>query len=46
MGMWLRPAIQIDFHSYRPIPTDPDGKYIWIEIDSIEIEEIDNYHGK
>ena len=30
----------------RPIPTDPNGKYIWIEIDSIEIEEIENYHGK
>lgn len=30
----------------HPIPTDPNGKYIWIEIDSIEIEEIDNYHGK
>ena len=30
----------------RPIPTDANGKYIWIEIDSIEIEDIENYHGK
>jgi len=30
----------------RPIPTDPDGKYIWIEIKGVEIKEIENYHGK
>ncbi len=29
-----------------PIPTDEDGKYIWIEIKGIEIIEITNYHGK
>jgi len=28
----------------RPIPTDKDGKYIWIEIKSVEIIEIKNYH--
>lgn len=30
----------------RPIPTDEDGKYIWIEIKEVEITEIVNYHGK
>lgn len=30
----------------NPIPTDKDGKYIWLEIKGVEIEEIDNYHGK
>jgi toxin HigB-1 len=29
-----------------PIPTDPNGKYIWSEIKAITIIEIDNYHGK
>lgn len=29
-----------------PIPTSPDGKYIWIEIEGVEIQEIVNYHGK
>lgn len=29
-----------------PIPTDPNGKYIWIEIKGVEILEIINYHGK
>jgi proteic killer suppression protein len=28
----------------RPIPTDIDGKYIWLEISSVEIIEIENYH--
>ena len=28
----------------QPIPTDPDGKYIWIEITGVEIIEISNYH--
>jgi len=28
----------------RPIPTDDDGKYIWMEIIGVEIIEIDNYH--
>ena len=30
----------------KPIPTNPDGQYIWIEIKGVEILEIDNYHGK
>lgn len=30
----------------NPIPTDADGKYIWLEIRGIEIIEIVNYHGK
>lgn len=30
----------------KPIPTDKDGKYIWLEIKEIEIIEISNYHGK
>ncbi len=29
-----------------PIPTDDNGKYIWIEIKGVEIVEIINYHGK
>lgn len=29
-----------------PIPTDPDGKYLWIEIKGVELIEITNYHGK
>lgn len=29
-----------------PIPTDPDGKYIWVEILAVEITEIVDYHGK
>ena len=29
-----------------PIPTDVNGKYIWIEITGVEIIEITNYHGK
>lgn len=28
----------------RPIPTNESGQYIWIEIISIEIVEIINYH--
>ena len=28
----------------KPIPTDPDGKYIWFEIKGVEIIEIQNYH--
>jgi len=28
----------------KPIPTDPDGKYIWFEIKGVEIIEIINYH--
>jgi proteic killer suppression protein len=29
-----------------PIPTDPNGRYLWIEIKGVEIIEIVNYHGK
>ena len=29
-----------------PIPTDSSGRYIWIEITSVELIEITNYHGK
>jgi proteic killer suppression protein len=47
-GQW---ACDLD-HPYRlifepqenPIPTDDDGKYIWVEIKGVEIIEIDNYH--
>lgn len=28
----------------KPIPTDEDGKYIWIGIKSVEVIEITNYH--
>jgi len=28
----------------KPIPTDPDSKYIWFEIKGVEIIEITNYH--
>jgi len=28
----------------KPIPTDPDGKYIWFKIKGVEIIEIINYH--
>lgn len=39
-------------HPYRlifrpqenPIPTDNDGKYIWIEILGVEVIEIEDYH--
>lgn len=49
-GQW---ACDLD-HPYRliftpheePIPTDKDGKYIWIEIKGVEILEIKDYHGK
>ena len=30
----------------NPIPTDKDGRYLWIEIKGVEIIEITNYHGK
>lgn len=30
----------------NPIPTDKNGKYIWIEITGVEVIEITNYHGK
>ena len=28
----------------NPIPTDKDGRYIWLEIKGVEIIEIINYH--
>jgi proteic killer suppression protein len=27
-----------------PIPTDDDGKYIWLEIKGVDVTEIVNYH--
>ena len=30
----------------NPIPTDGNGKYLWIEIKGVEVLEITNYHGK
>lgn len=30
----------------RPIPTDENGKYVWVKIIGVEIIEITNYHGK
>ena len=47
-GQW---ACDLD-HPYRlnfepqenPIPTNDDGKYIWVEIKAVEIIEIDDYH--
>ncbi len=30
----------------KPIPTNPAGQYIWIEIKGVEVIDIDNYHGK
>ena len=30
----------------EPIPTDKDGKHVWIEITGVEFLEITNYHGK
>jgi len=47
-GEW---ACDLD-HPYRlifvphedPIPTDEDGKYIWIEIRGVDVTEITDYH--
>jgi len=47
-GQW---ACDLD-HPYRlifvphedPIPTDEDGKYIWIEIKGVDVTEITDYH--
>ncbi|WP_367389055.1 type II toxin-antitoxin system RelE/ParE family toxin [Lewinella sp. LCG006] len=47
-GQW---ACNLD-HPYRlifvphedPIPTDEDGKYIWIEIKGVDVTEIVDYH--
>ena len=30
----------------KPVPTDDNGRYIWIEIKGVELIEITNYHGK
>lgn len=30
----------------EPIPVDKNGNFIWVEIFSVEIVEINNYHGK
>ncbi len=29
-----------------PIPTDSNGRFVWIEIKGVEVVEIVNYHGK
>ncbi len=47
-GQW---ACNLD-HPYRwifephekPVPTDKDGRYIWLEINGVEIIEIVDYH--
>ena len=47
-GQWACDLV----HPYRlifttlesPIPTDEDGKYIWVEIKGVEIVEIEDYH--
>ena len=47
-GQWACDLV----HPYRliftplenPIPTDKDGKYIWVEIKGVEIVEIEDYH--
>lgn len=49
-GQW---AVSLD-QPYRliftphesPIPTDKDGKYVWIEIKGVEIDDIEDYHEK
>lgn len=30
----------------RPIPTDSDGRSIWVEIKGVEIVEVVDYHNK
>lgn len=30
----------------NPIPTDENGKFIWMEIKGVKIIEVSNYHGK
>ena len=30
----------------NPIPTDSNGKYIWLEIKGVEIIEVTDYHGR
>jgi len=47
-GQWachLDGAYRLVFTPHEdPIPTDEDGRYIWIEIVGVEIIEITNYH--
>ena len=43
-GMYLRCNGNLLYHGC--IPTDENGKYVWIEIKGVEIVEIVNYHGK
>ncbi len=47
-GQWacdLDQPYRLIFETHeKPIPTDPDGKYIWFEIKGIEVIEIENYH--
>ena len=49
-GQWAcdldQPFRMIFVPHEEPIPTNPDGQYIWIEIKGVEIIEIDNYHEK
>ena len=48
-GQWacdLEQPYQLVFEPHEnPIPTDENGKYIWIEIKGVEIIEIIDYHG-
>ena len=47
-GQWacnLDHPYRLIFEPYeKPIPTDENGKYIWLEIKKIEIVEIVDYH--
>ena len=49
-GQWacdLDQPFRLIFEPHEdPIPTDKDGKYIWIEIKGVELIEVTNYHGK
>jgi len=47
-GQWacdLDHPNRLVFESHqKPVPTDNDGKYIWIEIKGVDIIEITDYH--
>ncbi len=47
-GQWacdLDQPFRLIFEPHEnPIPTDADGKYIWVEIKGVEIVDITNYH--
>lgn len=49
-GQWacdlLQPNRLIFEPTEKPIPTSETGIYIWLEIKSVDITEIVNYHGK